>query len=331
MELFTEEFFEDTLYEYGEIKSLIDKSVYSYYMKEDGESESKGFIQNSVEKLTELVKKILGLITSAIDRLKNKISYMCLTPEKKKKYDEFVEFAKNNPKVLNKQVTVKDWKKIEREYAKVERNIVNMISDDTIDANGLTLKTKDMIANLGKLASTTTAALTVDSALNMAKQSPEAARLIQNTLMNNQEILNNISKELGDSEVRKMQKKVNQLSKETVARKLLVQLGLQKEKTLSECMSSVVDSLSSLGNTGVAVAKNDTSGTIKHGAKAISQHGAFTRNMGKAYAKDRKIRTGINQALHFKNDVHNTVKNTENKVQNALDDPIAFVTSRLGR
>lgn len=329
MELFADDFFEETLLEYKDIQSLIDKAVFAHYMKEDGEEESKGFIANSIEKVKSLIQKILNMITNAVGRLKNKISYMCLSPEQKQKYDNFMKFVEQHPEVKNKQVTVKDWKRIEREYAKVEKNILNMITDENIDANGLTLKTKDMINNLGKTASTATAALTVDTAINMAKQSPEAARLIQNTMMQNQDILNTISRELGNKEVAKMQKKVNQMTKETVGRKLLVQLGLQKEKTLTECMNNVVDSFSSLGNVGMAVAKSNTKDTIKHGAKALSQHGTFARNMGTAYMKDARIKRGINQAINFRNDVNNTINNTSNKVQNALDDPLAFVANRL--
>ena len=305
MDFLSDAFFEETINESTEIKSLLTQSEVFMYL-EDGE-QSKGFLQNAIDKILNLIKSLLNTISNAVNRLADKIRYTCLSKESKQKYDAFVEFAKKNPQVRKKTVTVKDWKRIEREYDKCRKNILSMMNNDTVDANGLSLQAHDMINNLASIAKSSTAALTVDYALNLAKNSPETAKMIQNTLLQDQSVLNNIQQELGKKEVQRLQKKVNNLSKETVCRKILIELGLKKEKDMTDCMSEYVNSLSSLVGSAINIGKSDTnSDKLKNGKKLIknaSNHSELVRGAAKSYTKNQNVRRGVKQVAGAANEL----------------------------
>lgn len=307
MEFFEETFFDDILADCTYIHEMLLESAKADLLTEAGEE--KGFIASAFEKLKALIKNLINTISTAIQRLTNKIRYGLLSKESKQKYDDFLQFMKDNPQVKKKSITVKDWKKLNSEYDKIEKNIVYMMKSDQVDANGMTLKTKDMIKNLSALATSSTAVLTVDMALALARKSTDNAKFIQSALNNNQSALKLIEDELGKAEAQRLQNKVNKLTKESVGRKLLTELGLRKEKDLSTSMDEIVNSLSKLKTTSGKI-----TGSI--------QHRDLIRNAAKVGLTNKEARTGAKQAIGLGKRVKMEYNAANAQAQNIINNPV---------
>lgn len=330
MEYFSDVFFKEMSNDYDEINEYLNQSNISFYLKEDGNEESKGFIGKAIDKILSIVQSLLKTVSNAISKITNKIHYMCLSKESKARYDEFVQFAKNNPSVKNKTVTVKDWKRINSEYNKVRKNILAYMDDDTVDANGLSLKAKDMIENLNLIINKSASAVSVDAALIMARQSPEAAKAVQQALQADQKMLNSIASNLGDKEAIRTQKEINKLTKMTLGRKILVQLGLKQEHDITQAMENTVNSFTSLAKTGVDVALHGVNkSNVKDVANAAVEHRTLARTGIKQYATDKNLRRGVKQIKDTVQAAKGQVQRTTDEAKYAAQHPLDYAFKKI--
>ena len=251
----------------------------------------EGSLTKVIETIKSIIKEAKELITKGINYLTNHIRYGLLSPRKKAEYKRFLEFAEKNPEVKNKKVTVKDWQRITREYDKVEKNIVKMMADDKVDANGLNLKANEMIKNLSSLANSATAAVTVDVCMVLARKSPEMAQMVQKALNNCSVVLDNIEDQLGSREATKLQKNVAKLTKESTGQRWLAHLYTKKEKSITDCINEVTDTLTKLMS-----GEANTTDKIK----AAVEHRDLIRTGTKAYIKDERTRKGVKTVLDGK-------------------------------
>lgn len=243
-----------------------------------------------ITKIVNLIKNIINdakkLLQKSIGFLSNHIRYGLLSKKQKEKFNQFQEFVQNNPKVKNKKVTVKDWQRIMHEYDNIEKNIVKYMNDDTIDAKGLNMKAHDLFNNLASLANSATAAITVDMCLVLARKSPEMAKLVEKGLNSCSSTLKNIEDELGEAEAKKLQSKLNKLTKESTGQKILALFYQKKEKSLTECINEVTDTFEKLMSGDANVLDK---------AKAAVEHRDLVRTGTKAYVKNPEVRKGVKQ------------------------------------
>lgn len=287
VELFSTDYIE----EINRQKIIYEQAQIGLCTEAAGQDASGGII-GTVKKIIAEVRKI---ISNVITSISNKIRYMCMSKEKKAQYDEFCRWIESNPGVKTTKITVKDWKRISSEYDKIEKDIVNVYNDDTVDANGLTLKATDMFNNLNSVIKAASGAITVDAAMYFAKSSPKIAQGVQVFLENNQALLKNIEDEIGEKNTAKMMNKVNKLTKESTFRKIMAKLGQHKERTLSETVDGYVNSL-------LALKQNP--------AKGVIHHKDAVKHMATAYAKDPTVRKGVK-------DIKQGVANAKNIVNDA--------------
>lgn len=269
-------FSSDYIDEINRLKIIYEQAQYGLTTEAAGEQASGGVI-GFIKRMIAEVRKIISSVISAIT---NKIRYLCMSKEKKAQYDEFCNWANANPAIKTKKITVKDWNRIHAEYDKIEKEIVNTYNDQTVDANGLTLKSNDLFNNLNSVIKAATGAVTVDAAIYFAKSSPKIAEGVQLFLQNNQALLKNIEDEIGEKDTAKVMSKINKLTKESTFRRIMAKFGQHKERTLSETVDSYVNSLLAL--------KSDP-------VKGAMQHREAIKYAGKAYVKDKTVRQGVKQ------------------------------------
>lgn len=291
----------DYIEEINRQKIIYERAQYGLCTEAAGEEASGGIIGM----LKRILAEIRNIISKAIGAIKNKIGYMCLSKEKKAQYDEFCQWLRANPAAKNKKITVKDWNRISAEYDKIERDIVNVYNDSTVDSEGLTLKANDMFNNLNGVIKASVGAITVDAAMYFAKSSPKIATGVQIFLENNQALLKNIEEEIGEKNTAKVMNKINKLTKESTFRKIMAKLGQHKERTLSETVDGYVNSL-------LAIKANPI--------KAAVQHSTAVKHMAQAYVKDPTVRKGAQQ---IKQGV-NSAKELTNNAKAIAADPLGF-------
>ena len=250
-----------------------------------------GILKTIIDTIKSILNEAKEMIKKGIAYLSNHIRYGLLSAKKKEEYKRFLEFAEQNPEIKNKKITVKDWQRITREYDKVEKNIVKMMNDDMVDANGLNMKARDMINNLTDLTNSATAAVTVDICMVRARKSPEMAQMVQTALNNCDSALDNIEKQLGSREVTKLQKNVAKLTKESAAHRWLAHLYNKKEKSIMDYVSEVTNEFTKLMN-GEA--------TKLEKLKAGVGHRDLVRTGVKAATRNKETRKGIKDVMDMK-------------------------------
>lgn len=285
--LFTETF--DEIAEMNKINREWNRCEILFCLESSSDGKKDGIIQkaiNLIKKILSTVKEMIVKISKNIDQ---KIRYGALSKSKKEEYNRFCKFVEQNPEIKQKKISVKDWQRIYREYDIIEKNIVTMMNDDKVDADGLTLKTHELFNNFNDLLNSGSAVITVETAMTLAKKSPEMARLMQETLLKNQDVVKNIESQLGQKEVTRLQNKVNKLAKEAQGCKLLTALYAKKEKSISECMTELMDSFKDLD-------------TVKGKVKFAIQHADVARTASKAYIKNEDTRKAVKTAVGMKKD-----------------------------
>ena len=291
-------FFESNSNQLSEIRhelSLLDKYDIIYAL-ENTSDKKEGVITKLINMIRDMIRECMNLISKAAGAIGNHVRYGLLSKKEKARYDEYQDYLDKNPHLKKKELTVKDWQKIEREYDKVEKNIVKMMNDNVTDANGMNLKTKDMFNDLAAITNSATASITIDMVLSVARKSPQAAEDINRALSHCKETLDNIDEQLGEGTSAKLQKKLHKLSKQTMGQKLLSKLYHQKEKTLFECMKEVSTNLEK-AMSGEA--------TFKDKAKVAIEHRELAKSAGKAYIHDERTRKGVNKIIKTKKEIDN--------------------------
>ncbi len=299
-------FSSDYIDEINRLKLIYDQAQFGLVTEAAGEEASGGIIAS----LMNVIKQIFNMISNGLKKITNSISYMCLSKEKKVEYDEFCEWIKQNPAVKAKTITVKDWKKLSGEYARIEKELLDAYNNEQVDANGLNLKANDMFNNLNSMAKAATAAITVDAAMYFAKSSPEIAKGVQVMLLTNQNLLKNIEDEIGTKATNKVLNNINKLTKETAYRRILTKLGLHKQRTLSETMDGYVNSMLEIKNVG--------NSKIKLAGFAM-KHKAGTKVLTQANKYDPNVRRGVEQVKGVVNDVKQITRNAQAISANPID------------
>jgi hypothetical protein len=265
-----------------------------YCFEAGGKKEEKeGFIMRAINTIKSIIETAFQMIKKALGTIDNKIRYGLLSKKKKEEFNKFQEYVKNNPNVKNKQIKVKDWNRINREYDNVEKKLVAMMNDDSVDANGYNAKSLDLFNNLAALTNTATASISVDMAMVLARKSPEMAKKVELSLQHSQAALQNIQNTLGEKEVMKLQNKVHKLTKETMAQKIMAKFYVRKEESISDCLHEMYDSFGKLMGTG----------TKTEQIKAGIEHRDLIRNGAKKWVTNKDVRKGINQAWTLKNKI----------------------------
>ena len=257
-----------------------------------------GIVNKVIETIKTIIRECKRIINKTLESIGNHIRYGLLSPKKKEEFKRFQQFASEHPEVKKKKVKVKDWQKIMREYDKVEKNIVSMMNDKTVDAKGLNLKANELIENLTSVANSATAAVTVDMCMVFARQSPESAKQIEAILTKCNGVMSNIETQLGNKEAVKLQKNIHALTKESAGQRILAGLYHKKEKDMLEVLTEVSETFNKLMS-GEA--------TLGDKAKAAVQHRDLVRTAGKSYVKNKRTREGIKNIK----DIGDYVKNDE--------------------
>lgn len=269
---------------YETVRELDRMDFRSCFFNEREDVKRKGLIGKAFDILRKIVRDALKIVQNGINAVTDKIRYGCLSKKSKEKFDEMQRWLNEHPGAKHKKLTVKDWNKINAAYSDIEKNIVNMMGDDKVDANGLTLRANKMFDDLKNLIAKSSAIITVDMAMILARKSPQMADIVMKAFNTNKQLLKNVEEELGEKEASKLESRVKSLTKESTGRKLLATLMHKKQKSISDCLEEIREEL---GSTFKDL--DSPMGVVKQ----AWIHRDGVRVTAKTAVKDKSVRKGV--------------------------------------
>lgn len=277
---------DELFYIQEQMETLDPIDTMDYFMYETGVKKSpvwdknQGILINVVNLLRRLIDRCITLIKNILSSSKNLIDFIFLSKEDKERYQKYCAYIKSHPGSGKKKVTVRDWKKVEAHYndaLKRANALAVKVANKQISQEEAKKEEKDIMDSIMNVGTKCSAIVTVDMALNLAAGSITSAKEIQETLFRNQSFMEALRREIGDKDVAKFQKKVNDMTKETYFRKLKSAILGKKQKDLAESMH---DMLKQVQNSGSFMGKVGLANTHKTGLMLT----------GKQMIKDKEFR-----------------------------------------
>lgn len=249
--------------------------------------QKEGLFQKIWNTIKSMINMLKRTIQNAINTLTEKLQYGMLSKKSKADYDNFVRACQQNPQLANKQIKVKDWKRITSEYDKITKNINQMINDDHVSVDSLVLQANQMLSHVEGLSKAAVVSLSVGTALKLCKECPESGRKIQQALRTNGQLCQMIDDQLGSGYSKELDSKLKRMQKQTVGSKILTKIGLRQQK-------SIEDALAEMGNDISTLIYGSKSDRIKVGVN----NKETVRTFAKIASKNNDAKEGMKDVVH---------------------------------
>ena len=200
---------------YESICNYIPKSAVEMFFEEEGQNTPSN--QQTGNTVINHIKNVITAIKNMINNIIAKVSDMIqkffMSKNERNQFEEFKRILAENPEYKNKQIRVKDFKKIRAEYQKsldkIDQNIANAQRMKEEEAAATVEKMKQLAENTVKgIKSGATAVFSVDTALRLAENNRDFAKWINKKLENEKIIIENIEKQIGSERAKDFQKKI---------------------------------------------------------------------------------------------------------------------------
>lgn len=253
--------------------------------------------------LARLVDAVLAMIRRVKNAFSDFIERRHMDAEEKKAFDNFQAACRRDPALKNKRVTVKDYRKFQQEYfalmKKVEQEEEAVKKDKNHSIEGITKAIKEFGANQIKGIGCTVAATQL---INMASTGRTNAKLILKMLNADEQVADQIRKQMGDAQYNKMTSDLESLGKFLSLKKLKMGLTHQLYDDFLSAWMGPIKAIKDVakgdiditdGNqislaTGL-VRNKDTGKTIKTAAKAGATAAGAVGVSGLAGVADKAV------------------------------------------
>jgi hypothetical protein len=203
-------------------------------------SKSIGFIQKAINKLLEIINKVIEGIREFIARL-------TMSGEEREAYEKFKSAVARDPKLKNRQVSVLDFRKISAQFDKmvseVDTNIQAVQKNPDHQIDSVVNKASNFLKDI---TGASTAIVATDIAIKMADSNIEMAKTISKTLDEEKDIMENLKKQLGKHDAKKFKKEIDAAAKSSKLHSIKVALFRKKYTSLEECVTATLGSFKGL-------------------------------------------------------------------------------------
>lgn len=236
---------------------------------EETGKKSIGFVQKAIQAVQKLIRSIIEKIQDFIDKL-------TMAGPERAEYERFKASIKNDPKLKNKRVSVRDFRKITNSYdsllAEVEDEMRKVKNNPDHPIDGITKKVSDFISGA---ATASAVIVATDVALKIADSNIEMAEQIRKALNEEEQLMSVLSKNLGKRDANKFKKEIDAAAKNTFLHQCKVKLFRHKYDTLQGCIQGTMDAFTHVGLDtlvmGKRLLKNPYTGTaIKTTVKTVA-------------------------------------------------------------
>lgn len=207
--------------------------------------------EERVEKSANLLQKALEVIRSIYRSIKrmivNFIDWIRLSGEDKSNYEKFVQECKNNPEFAKKKITVRNWKKINEAYDgamnEIEKAVTAEVKSKESKKPNLFNWAKDKVEKATGVAKDVTVEITIEEALQWAKQSQDNAKALKFALETDDALIGFVDKEIGEARKKKLYKKMEKLSSDSKLIRFLAGSRKQKQKNTEDSMKELLSKI----------------------------------------------------------------------------------------
>lgn len=194
------------------------------------------------------IKGVIRMITSFIESITNFFAELTMSGDERAVFNNLREQIKNNPALKNKKFTVKDFRKIGKDYdtilSNIDKELVKAKADDKYGLDKIISDAKDF---LGKTLTTSSVIVTSDVAIKMAESDQNIAKGINLILKNDKKTMSELEKSLGKKETKNFKKRINSAAKFSTLTQLKIKILRRKYDTLEDCVKSTISDLSKGG------------------------------------------------------------------------------------
>lgn len=230
---------------------------------EDGEESTRN--QEAAVKsegaLKAAINAIKQMISKAITAVTNFIQMIFMDKNEKNRFLEFKQMIAENDEFKGKQVTVKNFREIDKRYQKslkeIDQAIAAVERSKSERSKQITDKvTKSVESTLSNIKNGATAVVSVDAALRMAENSQQVAKMIKVTLEKENGIMDALEKELGEARAKDFKDKIDSLSKKVSLHRLKVRILGQYTGTMSGALNQIVTDFENIFSTDTSLKGN---------------------------------------------------------------------------
>jgi hypothetical protein len=269
---------------------------------EGTEIKSVGFIRQAIDAVISMIKNI-------IKSIKNFFDHLTMSGSEREAYEKFKKAVAQDPKLKNRKITIRDFRKIVSEYDKLLTEVeseLRMVKNDA--AHPIDNITKKVTAFINGSVGEAATIVTMDLATKIADSNIELARKIQTALNEEQSIMETISQNISKKDAKKFKKDIDVAAKNTKLHRLKVLLFRHKYDTLQECVQGTLDAFNHIGldtiTMGKRALKTEHLGTaIKTGAKTVVKGEIELAKRERAEKRDeRRFKKEIKHSTKYADD-----------------------------
>lgn len=271
------------------MKEWIPMSEYEFIFEATEKSETAEKVaknEETAKKSSNFLKKaidvVIGLIKKLIETIGDFINRCTMSGDERDNFEAFKAQVESDPTLKNKKVTVRDFRKISKQYddliTEIDKNIRAVKNNESTPVDGLVKKVTDFMKGTATKVSVTVAA---ETALRMADSNIDSAKVLREVLRREEGVMETLSKALGKKDAMKFEKEINAAAKNTLLHRLKVRLFRHKYDSLADCIKGTVSSL-----TGAGFHTAEEYKRLKKMAKDSYKDGAISKEEYKSRTKE---------------------------------------------
>ena len=230
------------------MKDWVEIDEYSLLFESDSDpvvkaqAKNEEVSQKSSNVLSRMIQGVINMIKSLIESITNFFEELTLDGDEKDAFQNFKEQMKNDPKLKNVKVTVKDFRQINKEYDALLKKGEEELRKAKADENhGLSGIIKEFEEATKKKIEPASLIVTSELALKIAESDQNSARALKVALNHDKAFMEQLEKNFGKREANKFKKRIDNASEMTVLTRLMITLRGTRCKNIQTAVRSTTE------------------------------------------------------------------------------------------
>ena len=226
------------------MKDWVELDEYSLLFESDSDpvvkaqAKNEEVSQKSSNVLSRMIQGVINMIKSLIESITNFFEELTLDGDEKDAFQNFKEQMKNDPKLKNVKVTVKDFRQINKEYDALLKKGEEELRKAKADENhGLSGIIKEFEEAAKKKVEPASLIVTSELALKIAESDQNSARALKVALNHDKAFMEQLEKNFGKREANK----IDNASEMTVLTRLMITLRGTRCKNIQTAVRSTTE------------------------------------------------------------------------------------------
>lgn len=201
--------------------------------------------------LMQLFKRVRQFVGSIIVKISNFFHSIFMSSDQKDRLKQFNEYLKQHPEYRNKEIKVKDFKKLEKIYGDAIRTVDIAIQQtkkaDSEEAARIEKETNEKIKQiLNAAGGTAVTTVKLDAALHICESNRGLARLWSGILKNDTKAMQSLVDEVGEVQAKKFRRDVKSCGRILSLHNLKASIFGQRSKTVGTALQDTMTDMNKI-------------------------------------------------------------------------------------